>query len=233
LKGTNTMQSFWVLNLEPLTVQTLLTILIVVTLFGALLAFSYYITHRKEGYDQSLLFTLLIMPLVVSIIVLLVSNNLARAFSLAGVFTLVRFRLAMSDASDLAYILASVGIGLALALGYVLLGMIITLFLAIVLTFLSHFILKKESPYAKLIFMINEELNIKGTLEDILKTHTSAYKLDRIKSQSSGTQYKLSYRIKLKKEFDAKQLIDAIKQVNGALDISIQEDYHTSYEEKL
>jgi hypothetical protein len=219
------MTNFWVLNLEPLTVQTLLIILIVVTLLGGVLALAYIFTHRKDGYDPSMLFTLLIMPLVVSIIVMLVSNNLARAFSLAGVFTLVRFRLAMRDASDLAYILASVGIGLALALGYVLLGIIITFFLSVVLTVFSSLILFRGTPYRKLILDIPEALHEKGKLEGIIQSHTRFFKLDRMKTQTGGTQYRLIYKVKLLPNHDSKTLLDAVKEVNGGLEISLQENY--------
>jgi hypothetical protein len=219
------MTNFWVLNLEPLTVQTLLIILVIVTLLGSVLALAYIFTHRKDGYDPSMLFTLLIMPLVVSVIVMLVSNNLARAFSLAGVFTLVRFRLAMRDASDLAYILAAVGIGLSLALGYVLLGIIITFFLSIVLTLFSSLILFKGNPYGKLILDIPEGLHEKGKLESVIQSYTRTFKLDRIKTQEGGSQYKLTYKVQMNPKTDSKTLIDAVKEVNGGLEVSLQEDY--------
>lgn len=219
------MTNFWVLNLEPLTVQTLLIILVIVTLLGSVLALAYIFTHRKDGYDPSMLFTLLIMPLVVSVIVMLVSNNLARAFSLAGVFTLVRFRLAMRDASDLAYILAAVGIGLSLALGYVLLGIIITFFLSIVLTLFSSLILFKVNPYGKLILDIPETHHEKGKLESVIQSYTRTFKLDRIKTQAGGSQYKLTYKVQLHPKTDSKTLIDAVKEVNGGLEVSLQEDY--------
>lgn len=219
------MTNFWVLNLEPLTVQTLLIILVIVTLLGSVLALAYIFTHRKDGYDPSMLFTLLIMPLVVSVIVMLVSNNLARAFSLAGVFTLVRFRLAMRDASDLAYILAAVGIGLSLALGYVLLGIIITFFLSIVLTLFSSLILFKVNPYGKLILDIPETLHEKDKLESVIQSYTRTFKLDRIKTQAGGSQYKLTYKVQLHPKIDSKTLIDAVKEVNGGLEVSLQEEY--------
>ena len=114
----------------------------------------------------------MIMPLVVTIIVILVSNNLARAFSLAGVFTLVRFRLAMNDSSDLAYILASVGTGLSAALGYLSLGLMITTFLAVVLFVLSTFLFKSNDRFAKLIVTMPEHLNLKDKLNKTIEKNT-------------------------------------------------------------
>jgi hypothetical protein len=223
----------WVLSLEPLTLNNLLIVLISSTVLGTVLARSYHLSHKKKGYDASFLFSLLVMPLVVSIIVLLVSNNLARAFSLAGVFTLVRFRVAMTDSSDVTYILASVGIGLSIALGYMLVGIIVTLFLSLILTLLSLLILDRKQHYAKLVVTMPEHLNIRNVLTDTLKKHVEHYSLDRIKTSDFGTLYKLSYRLKMKPNTDHKQLLDDIRYINGNLDVSLFEDYHMSYEDKI
>jgi len=222
----------WSIILEPLTVSNLFIVLGMSTLFGMTLAFVYHLTHYKNGYDKTFMFTLLIMPLVVAIIVLLVSNNLARAFSLAGVFTLVRFRLAMTDSSDLTYILASVGTGLSVALGYISVGIIITLFLAVVLTILSLLLLNKNDQYAKLVVTMPEHLNVKHALNEVLKVHTKSFKVERIRTSDFGTLYKITYKLVLPKNIDEKQLFDDIRLINGNLDISLYEDYHISQEEK-
>jgi hypothetical protein len=222
----------WVLNLEPLTLTNLLLVLGFSTLLGFLLAFSYHVSHRKKGYDSSFLFTLMMLPLVVAIIVLLVSNNLARAFSLAGVFTLVRFRVAMTDASDLTYILASVGIGLSIALGYMLVGIIVTIFLIIVLTVLAFLVLNRKQHYAKLIVTMPEHLNVRGILNETLKKHVKHFSLERIKTSDFGTLYKLSYRLSLFETTDYKKLLDDIRFINGNLDVSLYEDYHMTLEER-
>lgn len=222
----------WTLALEPLTVSNLLLVLSMSTLFGLIQAFVYHFTHYKNGYDKSFMFTLLMMPLVVAVIVLLVSNNLARAFSLAGVFTLVRFRLAMTDSSDLTYILASVGTGLATALGYLSAGIMITLFLSFVLMVLSMFLLNKHDEYAKLVVTMPEHLNVKHALSDVLKKHTKSFRVERVKTSDFGTLYKMTYKLVLPKHLDEKALFDDIRLINGNLDVVLYEDYHLSVEEK-
>lgn len=46
-------------------------------------------THKKEGYLPSFPITLIMLLVIISIIILLVGNNVARAFSLAGAFSLI------------------------------------------------------------------------------------------------------------------------------------------------
>ena len=222
----------WTVALEPLTIGSLLLVLCFSTVFGLIISIVYHFTHRKIGYDRSLLFTLMIMPLVVTIIVILVSNNLARAFSLAGVFTLVRFRLAMNDSSDLAYILASVGTGLSAALGYLSLGLMITTFLAVVLFVLSTFLFKSNDRFAKLIVTMPEHLNLKNKLNKTIEKHTKSFKVEKFRTSDFGTLYKITYRLVLEENLDEKKLFDEIRLINGNLDIQLYEDYQISQDEK-
>ncbi|HBG32319.1 MAG TPA: DUF4956 domain-containing protein, partial [Acholeplasmataceae bacterium] len=78
--------SFIIINMDTLTLETMLYVMVTATILGAVLSTVFAITHRKTVYDHSFSFTLLLLPLVISIVIMLVSNNLARAFSLAGVF---------------------------------------------------------------------------------------------------------------------------------------------------
>ena len=112
-------------------------------------------------------------------------------------------------------------------------GIISTTFLSIVLAFLSQFLLQQTRSFAKLVFYIPEQMNLKGVVDDVLKNHTKSFKLDKVKSTEFGTLFKLTYKIITKKDVDPKVLIDAIRNMNGNLDVTLYEDYHLSFEEKL
>jgi hypothetical protein len=89
-----------------------------VSMLGALalmvpLAWSYIIIKRRSGYDQSVVHTLLILPVAVTGIVEIVQNSTALAFSLAGIMAGVRFRTSLEDTKDAAYIFVAIAIGLA------------------------------------------------------------------------------------------------------------------------
>jgi len=73
----------------------------------------YVLTRQKKGFQQSLVHTLVLLPVIVAGVVVLVKHSLALAFSLAGVVAAVRFRNALDDSKDAAYLFLAVGIGLA------------------------------------------------------------------------------------------------------------------------
>ena len=76
-------------------------------------AWTYVVIKRRGGYDQSVVHTLLILPLAVTGIVIIVQNSLALAFSLAGIVAAVRFRTTLEDTKDAVYVFLAIGVGLA------------------------------------------------------------------------------------------------------------------------
>ena len=76
-------------------------------------AWVYTLTHERRGFRQSVVHTLLLLPVVVAGVVVLVKNSIPLAFSLAGIVAAVRFRNTLEDSKDAVYIFLSTGIGLA------------------------------------------------------------------------------------------------------------------------
>lgn len=78
-------------------------------------AWIYTLTRRKKGFQQSIVQTYLILPVVAAGIVVLVKHSLALAFSLGGIVAAVRFRTSLDDSKDAAGIFVVIGIGMAAA----------------------------------------------------------------------------------------------------------------------
>jgi hypothetical protein len=73
----------------------------------------YMLTRSERGYDESVVHTLLILPVAVTGIGMVVQSNLALAFSLAGIVAAVRFRTTLDDTKDAVYVFLAIGVGLA------------------------------------------------------------------------------------------------------------------------
>ena len=97
-----------------------LAVTAVVSMVGALLfalpvSWVYLLTRAKRGYQQSVVQTLVMLPMVVAGVVVLVKDSLALAFGLAGIVAAVRFRTALDDSKDAVYVFLATGVGLAAA----------------------------------------------------------------------------------------------------------------------
>jgi len=76
-------------------------------------AWVYTQTRQRKGFRQSVVQTLIILPLVVAGVAILVKNSVALAFSLGGIVGAVSFRNTLRDTKDAIYIFLSIGVGLA------------------------------------------------------------------------------------------------------------------------
>src|SRR3989475_12503496 len=76
-------------------------------------AWVYMITKQQRGYDQSVVQTVIVLPMTVSGTLILVQNSLALAFALGGIVAAIRFRNTLKDTKDVVYIYLALGVGLA------------------------------------------------------------------------------------------------------------------------
>jgi hypothetical protein len=80
-------------------------------------SWTYMSIRKRSDYDQSLVETIMILPIAVTSLVILVHDSLALAFSLGGIVAVVRFRNTLKSTGDALYILVAIGIGLAAGVG--------------------------------------------------------------------------------------------------------------------
>jgi hypothetical protein len=76
-------------------------------------AWVYMLTKQEKGYDESVVHTVLILPVPVTGLVIVVVNSLTLAFALAGIVAAVRFRNTLDDSKDAVYIFLAIGTALA------------------------------------------------------------------------------------------------------------------------
>lgn len=91
-------------------------------------SWTYMAVRGGDEYDQSLVNTIIVLPMVVTGIVIIVQNSLALAFSLAGIAGAVRFRNSLKSSGDALFILLAVGIGLSAGIGAIELAAVISIF---------------------------------------------------------------------------------------------------------
>lgn len=204
------------------TLSNVLIVLIASIILGLGIGFVYIITHKKEGYSSSFPITLVMLPVIISIIILLVGNNVARAFSLAGAFSIIRFRSAPGNPKDISYVFFTLAVGLALGMGFVGYAVIFTVILCAVMIILEYAGFGVErGNIMKLKITIPEDLNFDKLFDDLLSENSSNWKLINVKTRDFGALYELTYRLSLKEDVNQKKFIDELRTRNGNLNISL------------
>jgi len=97
----------------PTNIPAMVLGLLVAFAAGHLVAWVYMWTHSGLSYSKSFVNSLVVIPTVVSLVMMVLSNNLITAFGLMAVFAIVRFRNILRDTLDTTYILVVIVIGMA------------------------------------------------------------------------------------------------------------------------
>ena len=99
--------------LAPMNVPGVILGLLLAFIGGQTIAWIYMFTHTGLSYSRSFVSSLLVIPVIVALVMMVLSNNLVTAFGLMAVFAIVRFRNILRDTLDTSYVLAVIVIGMA------------------------------------------------------------------------------------------------------------------------
>lgn len=106
---------------------------------GLILAYFYRQSHRGLSYSVSFVHAMIILGVTVSVIMLIIGSNIARAFTLVGALSIIRFRNPIKDSRDVAFIFVAMAIGMAVGTGFYVTAIVFTLFACFMVYVLSRF----------------------------------------------------------------------------------------------
>lgn len=161
-------------------------------------------------------FTIILLPVLIAILIYLINNNVATAFSLAGTFSLIRFRSETGTPKDILFIFFSVVIGLACGIGQIVFAIIFTLMIVIVMLMINLFEKKK---LMSLEVFVPENIEFTDLFDSVMKKYTKKYDLKYVKTREFGSIYHLYYDILLKENISMKNFIDEIRILNSNLTV--------------
>ena len=104
--------------------------LTVSALLAYVLATVYRATHRGTSYSRSYIHTLFIMAVTTAVIMMIIGSNIARAFSLVGALSIIRFRTAVKDARDTGFLFAAMVAGMSCGTQFYMPGIVFTAFVS-------------------------------------------------------------------------------------------------------
>ncbi|MFC7678859.1 DUF4956 domain-containing protein [Paenibacillus sp. GCM10028914] len=200
--------------------NAIITILLSIVL-GGIISLTYMKTN-PSSYSQSFTLTMVLLPTIIAIIILLIGSNIARAFSLAGAFSIIRFRSAPGDPKDITFVLFTMASGLACGVGAFGYAVLFTIILCVLMIILSRTNFGVRSTMQKTLKVtIPESLGYEQAFAEIFKRYNVGYELKKIKTTELGSLYELVYTVTLDEDLNQKEFLDAIRTRNGNLDLSL------------
>lgn len=200
----------------------MLIIILSALVVGLLISLTHIKTSDKNIASESLPITLVILPIIIALIISLIGNNVASAFSLAGAFSIVRFRSEPGDPKDISYIFFAMAGGLACGIGLYLYGIVFTIILCCIMIMLSKANFGKAKGNVKTLkILVPEDFDYENAFDDLFEKYTTSNSLTRAKTVDLGSLYELSYQVDLKNNVSQKSFIDQIRCRNGNLTVML------------
>ena len=216
---------------ESFTLLNTLAIIMSAIMLGLVISVAYIKTNKKNGYSSNFPITLIMLPVIIAIIILLVGNNIATAFSLAGAFSIIRFRSAPGDPKDIAYVFFTLAVGLTCGMGFIGYAILFTIILCtlMVILDLTKFGASKTKTI-QLKITVPEDLNYEDAFDEVLSNYTTSWRIENIRTRDFGALFELTYKLSLKEDSNQKKFLDDLRCRNGNLNISLT---LSGFEEKV
>ena len=189
----------------------------------------YQKTHKGTSYTQSYVQTLVLMALVVDIIMLVVGSNIARAFSLVGALSIIRFRNAVKETRDVGFIFFAMAIGMATGTKFYLLAIVGTIVIGTMIFLMSEFNWYSRPAMSQILkIQLNNDIDFEKIFDNAFVKYTTSSDLISVDSVRSGLLTELTYNVILRKNTNKQEFISAIKKINGNLKVSLITGYNST-----
>ena len=173
-------------------------------------------THRGVSYSQQYVHTLVMMGTVVSLIMLIIGSNVARAFALVGALSIIRFRNAMKETRDVGFIFMAMAIGMAVGTRFYLLAIFATAALSAFVVLLTRFnLFAKEITERILRIRFPVDRDYEQAFEQPFRTYLDEYRVISVETVNAGVLQEVVLSVVLKKNTNPSTLLEALRACNN------------------
>ena len=194
----------------------------VALLCGLLISQFYKWTYRGPNYSSTFVNSMIILSMITAVVIMVIGNNLARAFGLVGAMSIIRFRTAVKDTQDIVFLFFALAVGLAAGVGLHSLALIGTLFISSVVWVLYR--LDYANPRKKdflLQFMLQSADKEAVPYLAVFKEYCKSYRLINVKSYEDGQILELSFYINLKDKGKTDSFVKALDQLTEISQVNL------------
>ncbi len=213
-------EQFQNLDIFPVTVLDVFTNLLVALACGIIIALVYRFIYKGPSYSVTYVNSIVLLTLITSIVILVIGNNLARAFGLVGAMSIIRFRTAVRDVQDIVFIFFALSVGMAAGVGLHVIALASTIFISLIAIVLVtfNFGAPRKREYLIQVSYISTIEN-ETELKSILRKHCKKLRLVNMKKLGEDNVeafYQVSYKRKDRSSELLRELngFDQVQHVN-------------------
>ena len=208
-------------HVDPLDV--LIRLLVALALGGAV-AFVYRRTRKSLEFTASFPGTLVLLAVLIAMVTQVIGDNVARAFSLVGALSIVRFRTVVRDTQDTAYVIFSVVVGMAVGAKspqVALIGLGVIGAAAFLMMPRTHLLAPTE-PAFLLSLRVALGFDVDLSLRSVFDAHLRERELMSIGTVRQGSSVEVIYETRLKSNITADAFLNTLHKIEGVQSVQLQ-----------
>lgn len=191
------------------------------------IGWTYQITHRGSSYSQSFVQTLVILSMVVGIVMLIIGSNIARAFTLVGALSIVRFRNAVKETRDVGFIFFTMAIGMACGTRFYLLAIVATAIICLLIWFMVRRDMFATTVREQILkIRVPADLTPDGLFDSVFARYLTRSDLMGLETVQGGSLTELVYGVELRKGASPQDLLNDLRRVNDNNKVLLITGYH-------
>jgi hypothetical protein len=211
-----------IVEANELTVELIILRVALAFLLGVITAALYYLTTDGPGGSRSFMNTLAMLSMVTAMVMMVIGNSIARAFSLVGALSIIRFRTAVKDTRDTAFVFLALAAGMAAGTTQTML--VVAAFGGVgVFVYLLHRIRLGGPPGSTVVLSFSavpDEVSQEASA-GIIKKHGRVVSLAGIHTQRQGQLVEVSYLVEMRRNTNPHKLVADLTALPGIARVAI------------
>ena len=204
------LEQFGATDISP---AVIFTVLLITAILAVYIFFVYRAMSKRSFYSKSFAITLVVVALVTSLIILAIQSSIVISLGMVGALSIVRFRTAIKDPLDIAFIFWSISVGIICGAHLYSVAIIGSLFVTLVMLILQYI------PHVKPALMLILNADCNASIEEIEALIASNTTYCRIKSRSvTSTEIDIIAEIRTTNE---QELIRKLSEFNGITNATV------------
>jgi hypothetical protein len=217
------------LSLNYLDVLTALCLSFALSL---VIAWVYRSTHHGIGYSQRYVHTLVLMGTIVALIILVIGSNVARAFALGGALSIIRFRNAMKETRDVAFIFLVMALGMAVGTRFYLLAIVACVLISLFALLLARLNLFEHEAVERILrVQFPVDRDFERAFQEPFEAHLAQHQVIALETVRAGVLQEVVLSVVLKEASSPTALLEALRACNDNHKVSLILSLHPLLEQ--
>jgi uncharacterized membrane protein YhiD involved in acid resistance len=203
-----------------LTPATIAADLLLSFTLGTFVAWLYSVTHRGLSYSRNMVHSIVLLAMIITMVMLVVGDSIARAFGLVGALAIIRFRTVVRDARDTTFIFLALAVGISVGAQQELVAIVGTLMIGIVSAMMQFSGFETRHSDTGML-RIRSTGTAAEALDDVLANWCRTHELVALRQGNPGEPSEYSYEIRLFHPGEREDLLRAVRAVEGTTQVTV------------